>query len=139
MVRVLWEVSIARVIVLLFCIVALDVVGWMIFGVFVVIDSSVLVKIIVVRIRHWVVKIKQIMVMTIFKVLMLTLMLAVFVIVMMPLFSLIVSGFSLTERSLPFSHSLLKFSIKFFFLRSHLFFFCLWLILLLGRSFLFLW
>lgn len=45
-------------IVLLFCIVALDMVRWMIFRVLIVIDSSVLVKIIVVRIRHWVVEIK---------------------------------------------------------------------------------
>lgn len=47
------------------------------------------------------------MIVTIFKVLMFTLMLAVLVVIMMALFSLIVSGFCLTERSLPFSHSLL--------------------------------
>lgn len=48
MIRVFWEVFIARMIVFLFCIVTLYMVSWMVFRVLIMVDSCILIQVIII-------------------------------------------------------------------------------------------
>jgi hypothetical protein len=60
MVRLLWEVSLARVIVLLFSVLVLNVMRGVMMRVFVVVNTSVFIQVIVIRIAHGVIKVVEI-------------------------------------------------------------------------------
>ena len=59
-VRVLWEVSITRVVVLLLGVVVLNVMRWVPVWVLIVIDARFFIQVIVVRVTHWVIEVKQV-------------------------------------------------------------------------------
>ena len=59
-IRVLREVSVTRVVVLLLGVVVLDVMRWVPVWVFIVIDSRFFIQVIVVRVTHWVIEVKQV-------------------------------------------------------------------------------
>ena len=59
MVGIFWEISVTRVIVFLLSVVTFYMVSRVVYWVFIVINSSVLIKIIVTYIAHWVVKVEQ--------------------------------------------------------------------------------
>ena len=56
--RILWEILISRVIVLLLGVVALNMVRLVIARIFIMIYSCFFVKVIVVRVAHWIIKIE---------------------------------------------------------------------------------
>jgi len=72
-VRLLWEVLVARVIVLLLAIVPFNMVGWVVHGVLIMVAARPLIHVIIVRITHRVLKVEQIVTMFAFEVLMLLL------------------------------------------------------------------
>ena len=76
-VGILWEVSVARVIVFFLCIVALHMVSWVVYRVFIMVNSGVLIQIIVVCVAHWVVEVEQVVMMVILQVSMLVMPLGV--------------------------------------------------------------
>ena len=104
-------------IVLLLGVVALDMVRWMVYGVLIMVNTSVFVQIIIVRVRHGIVKVEQIVVVAILEMLMLALMGAILVIVVMPV--TMIAFFSIAECAL-FTHAFLDLSLKLFLLSSHL-------------------
>ena len=120
MVRILWEVSVTRVIVLLLGVVALDMVRWMVYGVLIMVNTSVFVQIIIVRVRHGIVEVEQIVVVAILEMLMLALVGAILVIVVMPV--TMIALLSITKCAL-FTHAFLDLSLELFLLSSHLRFF----------------
>ena len=117
MVRILWEVSVTRVIVLLLGVVALDMVRWMVYGVLIMVNTSVFVQIIIVRVRHGIVEVEQIVVVAILEMLMLALVGAILVIVVMPV--TMIALLSITKCAL-FTHAFLDLSLELFLLSSHL-------------------
>ena len=86
MVRILWEVSITRVIVLFLSIVTLHVMGWLIPGVFVMINTCILVQIVIVYISHGIIKVEQIMVVMLLQVSLMSLLLLILVQIVMLVF-----------------------------------------------------
>lgn len=60
MIGILWEVFVTRAIVLLLSVMTLHMVRWVVYRVFIVVNSCVLIEIIVASIAHWVVKVKQV-------------------------------------------------------------------------------
>lgn len=127
MVRIFWEVSITRMIVLLLSIVTLYMVSWVVSGVFVMVNTRKLVQVIVVRVRHGIVKVEKIMIVTILKVLMLAIVPAIFVIVVVTvLLAVVVSikilTLSVSESVRSGSDTSLQFSLEFALLcRLHIF------------------
>ena len=59
-IRVLREVSVTRVVVLLLGVVVLDVMRWVPVWVLIVIDARFFIQVIVVRVTHWVIEVKQV-------------------------------------------------------------------------------
>ena len=94
-------------------------VRWMVYGVFIMVNTSVFVQIIIVRVRHWVIKVEQIVVVAILEVFMLALVRTVLVIVVMSM--TMIALFSITKGAL-FTHAFLDFSLELFLLGSHLLF-----------------
>ena len=60
MVGIIWEISVTRLIVLLLSVVALHMVSWVVNRVFIMVNSSGLIKIIVASIAHWVVIVEKV-------------------------------------------------------------------------------
>ena len=60
MVRILREISVARIIVLLISVVSLYVMGQVIMRIIIMINTCPFVKVIVVRVTHWIVKVEKI-------------------------------------------------------------------------------
>ena len=60
MVSIFWEISVTRVIVLFLSVMTLHMVRWVVYRVFIVINTGVLIEIIVASIAHWVVIVEQV-------------------------------------------------------------------------------
>lgn len=56
--RILWEILVTRVIILLLGVVALNMVRFVIMRILIVIYSSIFVKIIIVRVAHWIIQVE---------------------------------------------------------------------------------
>ncbi len=67
MVGIFREVSVTRVIILLWCVGLSDVVCPMVVGILVVVLASVFIKVVVVRVTHWVIKVEQVVPVEVFQ------------------------------------------------------------------------
>jgi len=111
MVRLLWEVSLTRVIVLLFRVLVLNVMGGVMMRVLVVVNTSVFIQIIVIGIAHGVIKVVEIGSVILLEVVGSFLLNLAFLLFLLP-FPLVFLFLCLKDR---FSNLALVMSIKLFF------------------------